>query len=369
MIRRVLCVALVAGCVEQPLPWSEPDQVGPYAVGATTRTFVDDRGVELTMELWYPAVPAEGAEPSDYGNLSVVRAAFRDADVDVRGAPYPLVAFSHGFGGIRYQSTFLTEHLASHGFVVVAPDHPNNTTFDLDEDLTDAVALARPGDVSSAVDRVVALSEGTGRLEGIVGDGTFAMVGHSFGAWTSLAVGGGTVDLDATLAHCAEHDDPSCRFLSLTDVPDASDTVPDPRAATVVTLAPGGAYTFGDGGLLSVPTPMVIGGRLDGDLPYDEEIRPAYDALGEPKTLVTLARTGHWAFTDLCELVDFFDDCGGEDDGFMDPDVVQARTNTLTTAHLRWTMLGSEADAAWLDADAWESDPDVVIEHARQPSR
>ena len=36
---------------------------------------------------------------------------------------FPLVVFSHGYGGLRTQSSFLTAHLASWGFVVAAPDH------------------------------------------------------------------------------------------------------------------------------------------------------------------------------------------------------------------------------------------------------
>ena len=43
---------------------------------------------------------------------------------DPDGGPYPLVLFSHGFAGYRLQSTFLTTHLASWGFVVAAVEHP-----------------------------------------------------------------------------------------------------------------------------------------------------------------------------------------------------------------------------------------------------
>ena len=45
--------------------------------------------------------------------------------------PYPLVVFSHGAYGVRFQSVFFTAYLASHGYVVVAPDHPDNCLFDL----------------------------------------------------------------------------------------------------------------------------------------------------------------------------------------------------------------------------------------------
>ena len=41
--------------------------------------------------------------------------------------PYPLIVFSHGNGGLGVQSFFLTEYLASHGYVVVCPDHTGNS--------------------------------------------------------------------------------------------------------------------------------------------------------------------------------------------------------------------------------------------------
>lgn len=36
---------------------------------------------------------------------------------------WPLLIFSHGFGGCAKQSKFLMEYLSDHGYVVVAPDH------------------------------------------------------------------------------------------------------------------------------------------------------------------------------------------------------------------------------------------------------
>ena len=65
--------------------------------------------------------------------------------------PFPVVLFSHGYGGYPEQSSFLTDHLATWGFVVVAPDHRSRdlkavisgTTGQGQDDITDlAQALA-----------------------------------------------------------------------------------------------------------------------------------------------------------------------------------------------------------------------------------
>ncbi len=337
------------------------DQVGPYGIGVTKRVVQDARGTDLILEIWYPAQVDDGAEADDYGDFSVAWDAHRDAPPDHRGGPYPVVAFSHGYGGVRYQTAFLTERLASHGFVVVAPDHPHGNLFDLDPDLTSDVAIDRAGDISSALTAVLELPN-SHLLAGIGSDGPMGMVGHSFGGWTTLVVGGGLLDLDYAKAHCAEFDDPGCRFIAdLAELTSVEGADPDPRVAVTAALAPGGAYAFGEHGLDHIANPLVIGGRMDGDLPYDREIRPVFDAMDGAKTMVTLERAGHWGFTDMCMLVPTVVDCAGEADGFMDTALVRDVTNTLVTAHLRQALYGHDT-SAWLDASTWQDQADVTVE-------
>ena len=49
-----------------------------------------------------------------------------DAPIATNGGPFVVLLFNHRWGGLRTQDTFLTEDLASHGYVVVAIDHPYN---------------------------------------------------------------------------------------------------------------------------------------------------------------------------------------------------------------------------------------------------
>ncbi len=340
---------------------TEPDQPGAYDVGATTFSFTDSRGTALTIEIWYPGLHDDQAEPEDYGDFSVAWHAQRDVEANLRGAPYPIIAFSHGFGGVRYQSAFLTERLASHGFVVVAPDHPHGTLFDLDDSLTADVAVARPGDISATIDAVLALPAGH-LAAGIAADGAVGMAGHSFGGWTAMAVGGGELDLQFAKEHCLEFADPGCGFIAdLADLDSVEDANPDPRITATAALAPGGAYAFGPAGLESVANPLVIGGRVDADLPYDNEIRPVYDGLGTPKTMATLERAGHWGFTDLCQVIPTVVDCAGEAGGFMETAVVREVTMTLLTAHFR-AALGGDDLGEWLTPARWDEHPDVTLE-------
>lgn len=44
-------------------------------------------------------------------------------DFQKHEGPWPLIIFSHGFGGCAIQSSFLTSYLAENGYIVAAPDH------------------------------------------------------------------------------------------------------------------------------------------------------------------------------------------------------------------------------------------------------
>lgn len=44
-------------------------------------------------------------------------------DFQAQEGPWPLIIFSHGFGGCAMQSRFLTSYLADQGYIVAAPDH------------------------------------------------------------------------------------------------------------------------------------------------------------------------------------------------------------------------------------------------------
>src|SRR5262245_23650258 len=139
----------------------DPFSRGPSAVGVRTLELRDATREDrpLPLEVWYPAVDAHrGADlvagTQDHyevvpGFPAVPQHAVRDAEP--RPGSYPLVMFSHGFGGHRRQSTFLCTHLASHGYVVAASDHTGNTLLDVMQ----AVMLAQSGTPISETEEAV----------------------------------------------------------------------------------------------------------------------------------------------------------------------------------------------------------------------
>lgn len=345
----------------------DPVDAGPWDPGVTTHTFTDARGKALTVEIWYPAVAEAGEAPDPYPELPIAMSAFRDAAPATDG-PFRLVAFTHGHVAIRYQSAFLMEHLASHGFVVVAPDHPYDTILDAQPSKLWQVVLERPGDLMASVDEVLRLSAaGDPLLGGLVDDEQYAVMGHSLGSITSLSVGGGQVDFETFNAFCAaaeaaDEDYEGCGRVENVD-PDeaAAHSWTDPRAVVTVPMSPGLWYAFGEDGegLSTVRSPLVLAGDQDDLLDYDQEERPVWEAMGSPKTLATVETAGHYAFSDICVILPVWDECGGEEDGYIDMDLAKEITRGLVTAWVEAELRGEDEQRVWLDA--WIQDYPLVV--------
>ena len=126
-------------------------------------------------------------------------------------ASRPVVVFSHGNGGVRWQSAFNMHFLATHGFVVIAMGHPQNTFRDLDRNLFPEHTLQRPKDVKDTFDWLI--QQGTTESNDLLGcinpEEGYAVMGHSFGGYTSFMASGATVELTQIEAAC---DEPSKRL-------------------------------------------------------------------------------------------------------------------------------------------------------------
>ncbi len=189
-------------------------QRGPHPVGVATRELADPErnGRRITVEIWYPADGAHAGadravssqdEYSLFGGYRVRQEAVRDAKPWRDPSPRPCALFSHGFAGHRRQSTFFSTHLASHGYLVIAPDHTGNTMTDImtlalslgparmppdPEALLGSYVFDRPRDLGLCLD---ACSRGEFEALGPADLASgVAVTGHSFGGWTSLVVAG-----------------------------------------------------------------------------------------------------------------------------------------------------------------------------------
>ena len=124
------------------------------------------------------------------------RARGKDLQLRIRipdaAGPFPVIVWSHGALGSKDSYAPLTEHWASHGYVVIQPSHEDSRQ--LGGRLRDMRALQgwqnRPGDVSFILDSLDELMRSEPGLAGKLDPARVGVGGHSFGAHTAQLIGG-----------------------------------------------------------------------------------------------------------------------------------------------------------------------------------
>ncbi|MEZ4465371.1 MAG: hypothetical protein R3F43_13075 [bacterium] len=285
--------------------------------------------------------------------------------------PLPLVVFSHGNGGLAEQSYFLTEFLASHGFVVVAPDHTGNT-YDDDSQPFYRLLELRPQDIGAVLDHADALPADH-LLGGHLGPER-GMAGHSFGGYTSLALAGAGFDLAGIDAGCAvppASDSADCAYLTEPAVQARLGAAfRDARLQAAIPLTPGIAPFFGgDPGLagVQIPTLMMTAGR-DATLPNATQGDLLWAGIVQPDSLrLDFLNAGHFTFSDACTIAPaavMNDGCGPD---FLDNTVAHRLINAYALAFLRLYLLGEADDFGLLDGSVRIDDGELVISTVDAP--
>jgi len=265
-----------------PAPTAAPstfpvDAPGPYNVGHRTfeATYTPPGGQPartLPVEIWYPTLDAEG-ETTKYGGLFTDDTVFEGASAAPPGDPsgYPVHVYSHGSSGFAGTASRTSRYFASHGWVVVAPNHVGNLLKDGNGKRPLAISYLRSTDVTAAIDGLEQLPP-SDPLAGKVRTKRVLLSGHSFGAFTAWASSGVTFDRKVLETRCASDEfSVPCKPEELAVFEKG---LGDPRVVAAVPMAGGVSDSVANYGAVKHPI-LLMSGTLD------VSAGPIYDRAGD----------------------------------------------------------------------------------------
>ncbi len=269
------------------------------------------QGQTLGVAVWYPT--AAPSKPHRYGGPTEGNIAMGAAPHG-GGGPFPFLVFSHGYGGSGIGAVFFTEALASHGWIVAAPDH--NDAYSAVRILTGHVKdydryglLKHAHEIAASGPRdrpkyLYRLDEMACALDGLLASDEFgklidrdriAVGGHSLGGFTALGLCG---------------------------------TIPkrhDPRIRAVLLFSTGaGGYLFTEAerGAVKMPSMIFLGERertraqRRGKHTMADLTNKLYENLPPPKYMLEIKDAGHFSFNNRFDEIPFTRGLSGTEEQF-----------------------------------------------------
>jgi predicted dienelactone hydrolase len=251
--------------------------------------------------------------------------------------------FLHGWGGSRTSYRYFAEHLASWGYLVILPTHVGSDSAAVVPRLPAASHMSmagirdmllhgvnepdnlrdRPRDISFVIDQIA-----RGVPLGAAADvDHVGVAGHSFGAYTAMAVGGMLVDL------------PEGRRQSLRDARVKAVLAMSPEGTGWMGISPGAWSRF------AVPAMFLTGTR-----DFGGSGRPAtwrhepFNAIGTvPEWQVTILYATHMTF--------------------VNPGIDERLINSLGTAFFDASLLHEQRASAWTSDYFSTRHGDCLVDH------
>ncbi|MDJ0716001.1 MAG: alpha/beta hydrolase [Prochloraceae cyanobacterium] len=249
MIAQMAKLSSIEAAASDPVNFSALTDLrvaGKYGVSKKTVIFKDERRErKLTVDIYQPKT-------------------WRSAGV----GKTPVIVASHGLASNREHYKRQASHLASHGYLVAVPEHPESNTAQIDQMLQGYSSeifklnefIDRPLDISYVLDELERRNQS--EFEGRLNLKEVGMMGHSFGGYTALALAGATIDFNQLEKDCnREVWMPNlslllqCQALKL---PRKTYDFRDRRIKIIIALNPFNSSIFGAEGLRNIQIPVIL---------------------------------------------------------------------------------------------------------------
>lgn len=225
--------------------------------------------------------------------------------------PTPVIVISHGLGSDSSNFQYLASHLASHGFVVVVPNHPGSDTKKL-RSLVNGKANEvakpdefqdRPLDVKYILNQLEKSNQSDSRLKGRLNLQQVGVFGQSLGGYTALALAGAKINFEQLEKDCQPdviQDTWNMSLLlqcSALVLKNKNYNLQDERVKAVIAVNPITSSIFGKNSLSQIRIPVMLVGSSDDTVApaLYEQILPFSWFVNSQKYLVMLVGATHFS--------------------------------------------------------------------------
>lgn len=324
---------------------------------------VDQIDRQLRVDIWYPANIRKRAKAVTYhGSLwgepplpsvsfSQKGMAVERADPD--GGRHPLVIVSHGYSNNPAVMTWLTENLASKGYVVAAIHHRDPNPYIASPSKRAAPNFYRPIDIAFVAGELRA------RLGSQIDPANVALIGYSQGGYGVITAGGATLDPEGPNVALVA----GGLLKNLVRGSVGARDIKVPGVKAVIALAPAGGYpksAWGTEGLSAISAPLLlIQGDQDPVVDYKTGALAIFNgATSSDRYLLTYRQAGHSIALNPApaEMRNSVWDIDWFEDPIWRQDRIIGINLHFITAFLAVHMKGEQAMRTYLDVPVAESD-------------
>jgi len=253
--------------------------------------------------------PAEGGTETVLGENPVFFGTTLSDHAESLPGKYPVILLSHGWGGNYTRMAWLGAGLAAKGAVVVAVNHPNSTTGDIQYQSA-LNHWTRAEDLSAALDYVLK----DPALGPFVDPARIYAAGFSYGGWTALSMAGLRGRRAGFEAYCKAAGDGSdfCRMLkkqgveiSGLDRANYEASYKDKRIAAAAAIEPGLTWDLTPSDVSDLDVPVLLIGLGQGKDRLDATDTSAagsnFEALLPAARVEIIAPANHFTALGLCK--------------------------------------------------------------------
>jgi predicted dienelactone hydrolase len=275
----------------------------------------------------------------------------------------PVIVISHGLGSDRTSFIYLAQHLASHGFAVLVPEHPGSNRSQIEALLTGVASeiaeptefVNRPLDVTYLLNYLEQQAP-TNPAYQALNLKQVGIIGQSFGGYTALTLAGAPINFKELDRNCRDLENTfnvslllQCRAQQLKTSTALETEFRDPRIAAAIALNPITSAILGQDSIskITIPT-LILAGSADTVAPaLFEQIQPFTWLTSTDKYLVQLIPGTHFSVIGEGEI--------GSDPVAFPPEVIgpnpavaQRYTQAISLAFFQTYIANQSAYRAYL---------------------